>query len=489
MSRSHFTSSEDIIRDLWTTLSLPPSALSDKTLEITGPERTIPSSYKLSLIPPAAIATSTLAAALIYTHRTHSENESEIKKVKVNTLHATLEYSSEINIQILGTPTPEAWGPISGTYETADDGIIGIHANFINHAVAALEVLGLPIDCVDKPTVAGAVRKFKALELERIAHERKAVIYALRSPLQWNAEEQSRYTPSFPIIIRKIGEAPAGLPKSLRNNSGNSCLSGLRVAEITRVLAGPVCGRTLASHGADVLWIHGPHLPSLPAIDIDTSRGKRSTFLDLRTPEGVNKLKDLLSTADVFIQSFRPGAISTKGFSPSEVASLNPDGIIYASLNAFGEDGPWNGRRGFDSMVQLCSGINISEAESFKSTGKQERFKKWPCQALDHTAGYFLAIGILTALHRRITEGGSWEVHVSLAGVMEYITSLGRIDGKEAFEVPKLSEEDVGEFMEVKEGKLGSVKGVKHAGRIEGVEVGYRYMPTELGHYEATWEG
>ncbi|KAF3101032.1 hypothetical protein TWF103_008056 [Orbilia oligospora] len=466
MDRSHFTTSKDIIHDLWSTLSLPSSALSDDTLEITGPEHTLPSSYRLSLIPSAAIATSTLAASLIYSLRYPSNTSSND----------------------------------NGSYKTSDGGVIGIHANFPNHAVSALEILGLPPDCTDKSIISDAVKRHKAIDLENIAHKGSAVMYSLRSPSQWKLEPQSSHLPKFPIIIRKIGEAPVGLPPNLRphrndNNTAKSCLSGLKVAEISRVLAGPICGRTLAAHGADVLWIHGPHLPSLPGLDIDTSRGKRSTFLDLREEkgEGRNKLKDLLSTADVFIQSFRPGALASKGFSPEEVALLNPNGIIYASLNAFGESGPWKDRRGFDSMVQLCSGVNVSEAEYFNldtsENEKEEEFMKWPCQALDHTAGYFLAIGILTALYRRIVEGGSWEVHVSLAGVMEYITSLGRINGKEGFEVPRFGKQGLllEEFMETKESMLGLVKGVKHAGRIEGVEVGYRYMPTKLGYYGAAW--
>ncbi|KAK6362933.1 hypothetical protein TWF730_000384 [Orbilia blumenaviensis] len=485
INRSHFTT-KDIIHDLWENLSLPASALSDETVEITGPEHTFPSSYRLSLIPPAVVATSTLAASLIYSHRTNDDKPTSIPKVTVNTLHATTEYKSESHIRILNSPASDVWGAVSGSYGTSDGRIVGIHANFPNHAIAALEILGLPTDCTDKSIIADAVKRFKALELEGIAHERGAVIYALRTPLEWSLEEQSRHLPPFPIIIRKIGDAPAGLPPNLKNKTPKSCLSGLRVAEISRVLAGPICGRTLAAHGADVLWIHGPHLPSLPGLDIDTSRGKRSTFIDLRNEKGTEKLKGLLSTADVLIQSFRPGTLASKGFSPGAVASLAPDGIIYASLNAFGESGPWKGRRGFDSMVQLCTGVNASEAEYFNQEG--EKFKKWPCQALDHTAGYFLAIGILAALHRRIVEGGSWEVHVSLAGVMEYISSLGRIAGKEGFNVPRISKQDVEEFMETRQCKLGMIKGVQHAGKIDGVEVGYRYMPTDLGHYDAAWE-
>ncbi|KAK6538081.1 hypothetical protein TWF694_010966 [Orbilia ellipsospora] len=481
MSRGSFKA-KDIIQDIWTTLDLPVSAL--RNIELTGPEHILPSSYKLSLIPPAAISTSALAASLIRSHRVPDH---EFAKVTVNTSHAAAEYRSELLNSLDGAPKPDLWASISGSYETADGRIVGIHANFPNHAEAALRILGLPLDCTDKAVVGERVKQHNAIELETVASANGAVIYALRTIDEWNATGQAEYLPDFPIILRKIGEAPKGLPLSMKDISDpRFCLQGLRVAEISRVLAGPICGRTLAAHGADVLWIHGPHLPSLPDLDIDTSRGKRSTFIDLRNDGGKETLEGLLSTADVFIQTFRPGTLNDKGFSPQKVSKLNNNGIIYASLNAFGEEGPWSHRRGFDSMVQLASGINSSEAEYYNDGSK---LKKWPCQALDHTAGYFLAIGILAALHRRITEGGSWEVHVSLAGVMKYISSLGRIPGREGFDIAAPTSTELSdEFLETRDCELGKLTAVKHAGRIDGVEVGPRYMPTKLGHYEPKWE-
>ncbi|KAF3926358.1 hypothetical protein AA313_de0202455 [Arthrobotrys entomopaga] len=481
MSRESFKA-KDIIQDIWETLDLPISAL--KNIELAGPEHILPSSYKLSLIPPAAISTSALAASLIRSHRLLDH---KIAKVKVNTSHAAAEYKSELLTSLNGAPTPNLWAAVSGSYETADGRIVGIHANFPNHAEAALRILDLPLDCADKALVSERVKQHNAIDLETTASANGAVIYTLRTIDEWNSTGQAEHLPDFPIIIRKIGEAPKGLPPSMKDiNDPRFCVQGLRVAEISRVLAGPICGRTLAAHGADVLWIHGPHLPSLPDLDIDTSRGKRSTFIDLRNKDGKETLQDLLTTADVFIQTFRPGALNHKGFSPQDVAMLNKNGIIYASLNAFGEEGPWSNRRGFDSMVQLATGINSSEAEYY---GDGSKLKKWPCQALDHTAGYFLAIGILAALHRRITVGGSWEVHVSLAGTMKYISSLGRIPGREGFDnIAPISTELDDEFFETRDCDFGELRAVKHAGQIDGVEVGPRYMPTKLGHYEPQWE-
>ncbi|EPS42431.1 hypothetical protein H072_3644 [Dactylellina haptotyla CBS 200.50] len=486
MNRSNFEV-KDIICDIWATLGLPDAALKEENLEITGPAHTLPSSYRLSQVAPAVISTATLAASLIRSHRVPDHR---LAKVRVDSFHAAAEYKSELFTSLNPARNSSLWGPVSGSYETADGGVVGIHANFPNHAQAALRILGLPEDCTDKATISEKVKQHNAIDLETLASSNGAVIYALRTLDDWNSSEQAKWLPDFPIVLRKIGDAPAGIPASMKSiKDPESCLQGLRVAEISRVLAGPICGRTLAAHGADVLWIHGPHLPSLPAIDIDTSRGKRSTFIDLREDSGKNTLERLLSTADVFLQSFRPGTLASKGFSPQDVAKLNPNGIIYASLNAFGEDSPWSPRRGFDSMVQLCSGINSSEAEYY---GDGSKFKKWPCQALDHTAGYFLAIGIMAALHRRITEGGSWEVHVSLAGVMKYISSLGRIPGRDGFigaqQPSKDDAEGLGALLETKECQFGELTAIKHAGRIDGVEVGYRRMPTILGHYEAAWQ-
>ncbi|KAK6344107.1 hypothetical protein TWF696_007754 [Orbilia brochopaga] len=475
-----------IVHQLWSTLDLPP--LPADALRLTGPAHTLPSSYHLSLFPPAAIGATALAASLIRSHRLNLQS---LSPVSVNTLHAAVEYRSEAFTIVNDAPPANLWGPVSGTYATADDGIVGIHANFPNHAVAALRILGLPEDCTDKDAIAAAVKRFDAIALETLASENAAVIYALRTPEAWNALPAADALPDFPITIRKICDAPAGLPASLKNIANpTSCLQGLRVAEISRVLAGPIAGRTLAAHGADVLWIHGPHLPSLPDLDIDTSRGKRSTFIDLRDDAGKDTLQTLLASADVFIQSFRPGAIAAKGFSPQAVAAMNPSGIIYASLNAFGEAGPWSHRRGFDSMVQLCTGINASEAE-YHASG--EKLKKWPVQALDHTAGYFLALGIIAALHRRIVDGGSWEVHVSLAAVAKYITSLGRIPNREGFDraigLPRSADSpQVHPFLETRETRAGVLTAVRHAGHVDGAEVGYRHMPTELGYHEAKWE-
>ena len=194
--------------------------------------------------------------------------------------------------------------------------------------------------------------------------------------------------------------------------------------DLTRVIAGPVCGRTLAAHGADVLRISAARLPRDPLmLEIDGGRGKRSAFIDLKEPQGRADLEARIQNADVFVQGYRPGAMDANGFSPERLAELRP-GIVSVSISAWGHEGPWSHRRGFDSLVQTASGINHGEAQSAGIDGP----KPLPCQALDFASGYLMALGAMAGLHKRATEGGSWRVRVALARTGRWLQSLGRID-------------------------------------------------------------
>ena len=198
-------------------------------------------------------------------------------------------------------------------------------------------------------------------------------------------------------------------------------MQGLRVLDLTRILAGPVAGRTLAALGADVMLVNSPTLPNIAAI-ADTSRGKLSVHLDLKSSEGSAALQRLLADAHVFMQAYRPGAMASLGLGPAELARRRP-GIVCVSLSAYGEEGPWAGRRGFDSLVQTATGFNHAEAEA----GGSATPLAFPLQALDFAAAHLLAFGAQAALWRQQREGGSWLVRVSLAGVGQWLRSLGRL--------------------------------------------------------------
>lgn len=243
-----------------------------------------------------------------------------------------------------------------------------------------------------------------------------------------------------------------------------------------------------------MLWITSPKLPSLPALDVDTSRGKRTTQLDLTSPADLARLKHLAQDADVFLQSYRPDALAAKGLGPENLAKLRP-GIVYAQLNAYGWRGPWRDRRGFDSLVQTATGFNVAEASAFGQTEP----RPLPFQALDHIAGYMLALGICAALCKRTTEGGSWEVRVSLAGVGRWIRSLGRLPVTSVMRpLPKPGCAEAEAYLELWEGSVDDertrgrqLRAVRRAARLgenASAQDDVSYAPLELNVHAAAWE-
>ena len=245
----------------------------------------------------------------------------------------------------------------------------------------------------------------------------------MRSHDEWSATPQAKALAELPpLTIEKIGEAaPKPWP------AGDRPLAGVRVLDLSRVIAGPVAGRTLAVHGADVLLVSGPELPAIPWLTIDTGRGKLTTFIELKSEQGRGVLRDLLAQADIFSQGYRPRAIASLGFSPEEAARINP-GIVYVSLSAYGHAGPWAERRGFDSLVQTSTGFNHAEGQAAGIDGPKEL----PAQMLDHATGYLMAFGAMMAKARQSREGGSWHVRVSLAQTGRWLWNLGRVaDGSQ----------------------------------------------------------
>jgi len=219
----------------------------------------------------------------------------------------------------------------------------------------------------------------------------------MRSYEEWSATPHAKSLAELPLIsIEKIGEAP---PKPWA--SGDRPLAGVRVLDLSRVIAGPVAGRALAVHGADVLLISGPNLPAIPWLTIDTGRGKLTSFVELKSEQGRGVLRELLAQADIFSQGYRPRALAELGFSPEQAAGINP-GIVYVTLSAYGHAGPWAERRGFDSLVQTTTGFNHAEGQAAGVEGPKEL----PAQMLDHATGYFMAFGAMMAKARKLACSG-----------------------------------------------------------------------------------
>lgn len=474
---SKFTT-RDSLTHLWNTLSLPYDSLEHLRLE-GGEDIAAPSSFKIGHLAQSSIALSGLVAATI--HATRSGQP--LRSTTVDRQHAVVEFNSEKLYLLNGSRPAPADDSIGGLHKTLN-GHVRVHDSFPNHRKAALELLGCSAEATRRE-VGEKLAARDALDLENTAATNGAVIYATRSRSDWDATPQAKAVRDFPITITKVADSEPSLP-TLSSHDLKQCLAGIRVLEMSRVIAAPVAGKTLAVHGADVLWVTSPNLPALPELDIDVGRGKRTTQLDINQRDDRDKLLALLRDADVFLQSYRPGSLAEKGF---DILSLleGRDGkpLICANLSAWGTEGPWSGRRGFDSIVQTVSGMNISEAEHYGSGAP----RPMPCQALDHGAGYFLASGIMTALYRQMTEGGSYRVDVSLAGVAKYLKSLGQYEGKGSFRCQEYA--DVTkipvEFMESRDCAFGELRAIKHAVKIEGLDVHWEAMPKPLGSDEAVW--
>lgn len=480
-----------MIREIWTGLELPAEALDALVLPGAHENPAVPSSYKIGILAQGAIALSALAAAQVHQLR---NGLTATPRVEVPLVHATAEFRSERLYTLDGRkPTPSGQGSSVGGLHKTSDGYVRVHDGFPNHALGILDLVGLPHDATRRD-LADKLASWASIDLENVATaEGKLAVYALRSYAQWDCLPQSRAISNFPIDVNPVvlasdtaaREASTGMPRWMP--SGNAqCLQGLRVVELSRVIAAPVCGKTLAAHGADVIWVTSPRLPALPYLDREFARGKRTVQLDLADAADKARLLDLLRTADVLVQGFRPGALAAYGLDPETLARANP-GLVVANLSAFGPRGPWAGRRGFDSLVQTCAGFNVSEAAH---AGQGETARPMPCQALDHAAGFLLATGVMAAVYRRAVAPrlGPWRVDVSLASVMKYLRSLGQYPGTSGFEV---SADDVGtpddDRFEVRETAFGVLRALRHSANIEDVRVGWDVMPKPLGSDAAEW--
>jgi crotonobetainyl-CoA:carnitine CoA-transferase CaiB-like acyl-CoA transferase len=281
--------------------------------------------------------------------------------------------------------------------------------------------------------------------------------------------------PLFDIVT--IGDRP---PEPL-NEAGERPLSGIRVLDLTHVIAGPVGGRTLAEHGADVLRLKSPHRPSQLRLEIDSGHGKRSAQLDLRQDQDAVQLRALVQQADVFSQGYRPGALAARGFSPEALAELRP-GIVCVSLSAYSHAGPWQQKRGFDSLVQSVSGIVHAETAGAATP------RHLPAQALDYCSGYLMAFGAMMALARRAREGGSYLVRITLCQTGHWIYTLGHlqnsVDGR-THPMPQYA--DVQDLMIDDVGPFGTVRHVTPAVQLSATLARWTSPTTPFGTHEPVW--
>jgi crotonobetainyl-CoA:carnitine CoA-transferase CaiB-like acyl-CoA transferase len=394
-----------------------------RAVEITGgADPILPTPFRIGETSAAALAAVGLAVSDLWTLRTGRRQD-----IAVDTRQATASLRSGHYLKMDGADVSTERNTIMGVYPAKSGRWSYLHCNFPNHRAAALSVLGVP---EDREAVRQAVAKWDALELEEAIIAAKGAGGMVRTMDEWAKHPQAAAIASLPLMeIVKIGDsAPEKLP------DGERPLSGIRVLDLTRVLAGPTCARTLAEHGADVLKITGKHLPNIGYQEYDTGHGKLSTHLDLRETRDVEILRGLVRETDVFSQGYRPGTLGGRGFSPEALAKLRP-GIVFVSLCAFSHVGPWASRRGFDTVVQTVSGITNRQGELFPGASPGPQF--YPVSAIDYLTGYLMAFGAMVALARRVREGGSWLVRISLAQTGRWLVGRGQVPEAQLKGVPK----------------------------------------------------
>jgi crotonobetainyl-CoA:carnitine CoA-transferase CaiB-like acyl-CoA transferase len=463
---SSMQSPRDILADLWKLAGGEPSALDAVTM--TGTEPVLPSSFRVAAAAQAVVAAAGLAAAEIWKQRS-----GERQGVSVDMVHAMVECRSERYLRRDGKPPPPTWDPTAGIYRTGDARYVRLHTNFAHHRAAVCQVLGCE---PEREKIQAALMGWEGLAFETAAYAGGAVVSLMRSYDEWSATPHAQALAALPALtIEKIGEAP-----SRPWPTGDRPLSGVRVLDLSRVIAAPVSGRTLAAHGADVLLVYGPNLPAFHWLTIDTGRGKLSTFIELKSEQGRAEMRELLARADVFAQGFRPDAIAKLGLSPEEAAQISP-GIIYTTLSAYGHAGPWAGRRGFDSLVQTSTGFNHAEGVAAGVEGPKEL----PAQMLDHAAGYLMAFGTMMAKGRQAREGGSWHVRVSLAQTGRWLWNLGRLAN--GFAQADLKSEAAEPFMEDVDSGFGALHAVRHSAILSKTPAFWARPAVPLGTHKAEW--
>ncbi|WP_106398092.1 CoA transferase [Actinocorallia populi] len=365
-------------------------------LEIRGKSGLLSSAFRVDTLAAASIGAASGAAAVYWELRGGPR-----ARVELDLGHAELAFLSERLFKIAGNEL-ELWADLSGDYRTRD-GWVRLHCNFPAHRAAAVRALG---GAPDRDAVTAACLERTSLEVEESVLAEGGAAAALRPRDEWAA------FPHGPLVgLERLSDGPV-----VRSGAAARPLEGVRVLDLTRVIAGPVATRMLAAYGADVLRIGAAHVPEVPGLVLDMGFGKRSCHLDLRTEHGRACLRELVATADVLVQGYRPGALAALGFGPERLRELNPS-LVSVDVSAYEPGSPWYERRGFDSLVQLATGLAYAG---------EDRPVPLPAQALDHATGYLAAFAAIAGLVHRATTGGSWHARSSLAGTARWLDSLGR---------------------------------------------------------------
>ncbi|MEQ8228404.1 MAG: CoA transferase [Rhodospirillales bacterium] len=441
-------------------------ALADR-IDFTGQDPVLPTNFKLGTAGAAVLGAVGLAADALHHLKTGRH-----QNIAVDHRAAALAMRSNRHVRLGTDDSGPSWADISGLYQCGDGRWVQLHCNYPWLAEGVLEILGC---AAVRDEVTARLTTWDAAAFETAVAERNLCAFMVRNRDEWAAHAQGQAVASLPLMtIEKIGDAP---PQPLPQ--GDRPLSGIRALELSRVIAGPVSGRTMAEHGADVMRIGRPDRPDDLSLIQDTGHGKLAADLDLRDAGARDRMDALIKQADVITQGHRPGTLAGRGLSAERLAELRP-GIVFVNLCAWGHEGPWAHRRGFDSLAQCAMGI----AHEHGTPGQP---KHLPAQALDYVSGYLGAVGAMEGLRRRATIGGSWMVRISLAQSGHWIDGLGRIDGPDARSLPEPRYEDIADLMETHDTAWGPMEHLKPVLEMSETPPRWDRPAVPLGTHSPVW--
>ncbi len=447
-------------------------------LRFEGPDVVLPSSYRVTEAAAALVGAVAVAIARLATVRSSTGSDGPPAAVTVDRIEACAAFQSERHFRL--AEPPKLWDELSGHYET-NDGHVQFHTNFAHHRLAMLAAIGCG-DTANRAEVAAVVAERGRFEVEQAVSEGGGVAAALRTADEWAQHPHAAHVAGrAPLAVTALEGGSTAHQVRLESPppSADRPLEGVRVLDLTRVIAGPVCARTLAAYGADVLRIGAAALPVVDALLPDTTLGKRFAHCDITTAEGRRTMLTLAADADVVVSGFRPGALAARGLDTDDLLGANPN-LVVARLSAFGADGPWGGRRGFDSITQTATGVVATETAAFEA----DRPRPLPCQLLDHGSGYLLALGVAAALMGRHRRGGAHTVDVSLLTTRNWVASLGPADPRAG---RPLSNADVAPYQHHRASPFGPLRHLRQPGLIDGIPARWDHGPSRPGADPAQW--
>jgi CoA-transferase family III len=450
-----------LIQEISTSLGLGDSSID--CLELVG-EGDLYSAYAVTDLASAAIAAAAISLAQLVGRASRN-----IPAVTVDRRLSSLWFGWSIRPN--GWNMPAVWDPIAGDYPTRD-GWIRLHTNAPHHRKAVQQVLG---GHGDKTDIARRVAIWSKGDLESAIVEAGGCAAEMRAASEWIEHPQGAAVAAEPLVHLSVSDRST---RTTWTPSPSRPLAGLRVLDLTRVLAGPVATRFLAGYGADVLRID-PYGWEERGIVPEVTLGKRCARLDLHERADRKQFEDLLSQCDILVHGYRPGALDNLGYASAQRRAFSP-GLIDVSLSAYGWSGPWAKRRGFDSLVQMSSGIAHTGMEWMKA----DRPVPLPVQALDHATGYLIAATVVRAVERRLEQGIGTEAQLSLARTAKLLVDTASTGPRPPLK-PE-SSEDLASPVENTD--WGSARRIKFPVTIVGTDVQWTYPARELGSSVPAWQ-